>query len=473
MTFTHDDIQARLIEFLYGELDGEARAAFDVHVAGCQRCRSEVAAFEQTRAAARAVVRAPLAEPVPAAVLSRVMEAAMRAAGERASATVNRDAVRAQVARAGGDTPRWLAWLRAHWTFPVLTTAAAMGALLLFRETIFREARRPLGDATMEKLAPKPAPPPSVAEVPKTVAPDLDKERRADDKRRAPEVTARNRGSSPGRVSADGVEGLSERKAKGAIGAIRKKEENAAAKASASPDSIGFGGGKREQPALARDDLDDLLTGAIKESGQRQRPNDQRETRLPAKSAPIEREVPIDVSEGLAPPPPSVARKPTTGPPPSGAPRAPAAPAAEEAAEEDSPKSRPSVVSGASEAEREASPRASRAKKMRKGFESAEADAPVSVSEPGARSSGASAPTSSASQPAGDPVAVLVDRAEKLMVARRWAQAAAAYRDLLQRFPQHAAVPTWRRRLAAAQVAAAQDQNQPGGSGFATPPPPR
>lgn len=156
MMFTHDDIEERLIDFLYGDLDAEARAAFDAHIDACDRCRSEVRAFEQTRATARAVVRAPLADAVPAAVRARVLEAASRATAERTVA--NKALVSKPGARDPRGVSRWSAWFRARWTLPMFATVAAMGALLLVRETIFREAHRPLGANPPGELSPKPEP---------------------------------------------------------------------------------------------------------------------------------------------------------------------------------------------------------------------------------------------------------------------------------------------------------------------------
>ena len=83
------------------------------------------------------------------------------------------------------------------------------------------------------------------------------------------------------------------------------------------------------------------------------------------------------------------------------------------------------------------------------------------------RASSAAAPSTvpeaSAGAAATDPVPALVEHAEKLMAARRFKDAATAYRELLRRFPNHAAVPSWRKRLATAEAADAAT--------FAAPPP--
>jgi hypothetical protein len=67
-----------------------------------------------------------------------------------------------------------------------------------------------------------------------------------------------------------------------------------------------------------------------------------------------------------------------------------------------------------------------------------------------------------------DPAVALSDRAAKLLAARRFSEASAAYRDLLRRFPKHPSAPLWRARLAASDAAGGSDT-----SGFAAPPAPK
>src|SRR5438445_13370176 len=81
MAMTHEQIDEQMVDFLYGELPADARAAFEAHVAGCERCRREVESFGQVRAVARTV----LDEEPPARVHDAVMRAARQAA---AAATV-------------------------------------------------------------------------------------------------------------------------------------------------------------------------------------------------------------------------------------------------------------------------------------------------------------------------------------------------------------------------------------------------
>lgn len=46
-----------------------------------------------------------------------------------------------------------------------------------------------------------------------------------------------------------------------------------------------------------------------------------------------------------------------------------------------------------------------------------------------------------------------VERANRLFTEGRWAEAAAAYRELLRRDPNNAEAPRWRQRMAVAEAA--------------------
>ncbi|MBC8132861.1 MAG: zf-HC2 domain-containing protein, partial [Deltaproteobacteria bacterium] len=157
MTFTHENIQQHLIDFLYGDLDADARVAFEAHLATCSQCRDEVGALQETRSVARQVVRAPLAQAIPPGVHARIMDAAKKSVSPAAS-------------------PGWVARLRAWWTLPLsatmFATVAAVGVLLLGRETIFREARRPLGENPSAAGAPKAES--AKAESPKAESPEAE-----------------------------------------------------------------------------------------------------------------------------------------------------------------------------------------------------------------------------------------------------------------------------------------------------------
>src|SRR5438270_10594631 len=95
MAMTHEQIDEQMVDFLYGELPADARAAFQAHVAGCERCRREVESFGRVRAVAHTL----LDEAPPA----RAHDAILRAAREApASAAVGvAAAAAASVKKAG------------------------------------------------------------------------------------------------------------------------------------------------------------------------------------------------------------------------------------------------------------------------------------------------------------------------------------------------------------------------------------
>src|SRR3569832_1181570 len=148
MTFTHDDIRERLVDYLYGQLDGDARAAFQAHLDTCPARREEVGGAERARVVAREVVRRPLGDAVPERVRARAFEAARAAAARPRGLPVQE---KPQAAAVEG----WFGRQRRRWTrtFPTFVTVVAMAVFLLVRATIFREAKSPLGEERSRELA--------------------------------------------------------------------------------------------------------------------------------------------------------------------------------------------------------------------------------------------------------------------------------------------------------------------------------
>jgi anti-sigma factor RsiW len=70
----------RLLEYVYGELDAEARAAFATHLEGCERCKAELGAWERVRGAVKGAL--PTVEP-PAAALGPLHAQLLHAAAQR------------------------------------------------------------------------------------------------------------------------------------------------------------------------------------------------------------------------------------------------------------------------------------------------------------------------------------------------------------------------------------------------------
>lgn len=554
MTFSHDQIRDHLVDFLAGDLAGEARAAFEAHVAGCETCRGQVRGFEQTRRLAREVVRAPLAEAVPSRVRARVLEAAAAAARQpHVKTTVTASAQAAASARKPGWLARWFDRKTVRWTFPTFATVAAMAAFLLVRETVFREAKRPLSEVPEARVAPPAAsdptglsgvPSPSAvpsdsAETdPKTNSPEArapmeaasqnGKHHRSWDRSRA--LRASSGGAPPAAARPMTIDDLS-------VGAIDRKRaperEEATGRGAGlakvdGADKFAGGGkpaasravasrsapspkkaaekdaGKAADSAAARvpvkgsrdilDDLDNLdssIEGSTGSSGRRDRAADKDEG--PASGAPKKRSA-LSFDEGaeldrvpVAPRPSVHAGAPSSSdlspsrrpaderafavppPAPRPAPTVTSSRAPGKAILDDGVSSAAPPPAAARAAVPSAEPPAPREAKKAK----AQAAPSIAPSAPASASKTPSAAPSSerasaAQAPASDPVPLLVDRAEKLMVARRFSEAAAAYRELLRRFPGHVSVPAWRKRLATADAAAAGD-----GTGFASPPPSR
>ena len=75
MVMSCQDVSARMLELIYGELGDDERATLETHIAGCADCRAEREGFERTRA----VARQALDEPVPARARAAILAAAAAA----------------------------------------------------------------------------------------------------------------------------------------------------------------------------------------------------------------------------------------------------------------------------------------------------------------------------------------------------------------------------------------------------------
>jgi hypothetical protein len=154
------DVSARMMELLYGELSGDDRAVVEAHLAGCPSCRAELAGFESTRAAAR---RALDADRPPAGAHQAILRAAAAAVAAKQPKPIE----------ARGVPPRpsfWERW-RARWTLPTFATIGAV-AVVVLASKVFLEpdktvelGRRALQPAPVEA----PAAPQKAAEPQATV----------------------------------------------------------------------------------------------------------------------------------------------------------------------------------------------------------------------------------------------------------------------------------------------------------------
>src|SRR2546423_15723620 len=114
MAMNCEDVSAQMMELLYGELRGDARARLDAHVAGCARCRAELDGFQKTRA----VARRGLDEAPPARAHAAIMQAA----------AAHLAAQPRPAARPAPAPERVSFWgrLRGRWAFPTLATVGAV-----------------------------------------------------------------------------------------------------------------------------------------------------------------------------------------------------------------------------------------------------------------------------------------------------------------------------------------------------------
>ena len=126
-----EDVSARMVELLYGELPADARSGVDAHVAGCARCRSELEGLEKTRAVTRRALDESPPPRARAEILRRAAEhlAAQQPAAAAAAAAIVPAGKAKQAAEP--EQARFWDWLRSRWTLPSLATVGAVALLVI------------------------------------------------------------------------------------------------------------------------------------------------------------------------------------------------------------------------------------------------------------------------------------------------------------------------------------------------------
>ena len=495
MAMTHEQIDEQMVDFLYGELPADARAAFEAHVAGCERCRREVESLGQVRAVARTV----LDDAPPARVHDAILRAAREAAAPAKEA--KKEARKVEPARAS----LW-DWLRGKWAFPALATVGALtvfilGSRLFLNPNTARELGRPAPvsepaastpvperrmDPTGALRAVEPAAPAAPAVVPAPAEPPASDEapartahvrrRLAAEAKTAQSDGARSAGSAlfgHGGAARPGAASLKDDPLDGVIGSgvgAREKSSKrddllegiggpprdkapaaggtgyaeppppAAEKPQANADFASGGGGKSKKKSIrAFEDLESNVDSV----------------RAKEEAAPVESRA----EKGRAyaqPPPPAAAPAPSpryAEPPPSKA----------AAAESDSYAADDSAEL-AKAAPRPAAKPQSRVSRGSGAAPAAAAPPPVPASAPVAASRARPRAEEAESGSVAEEQSVhetLGQRAERLFTQGRWAEAAIAYRDLLRQQPNSPDAERWRRRLAAARAAVATGRPPP------------
>ncbi len=439
MTFNHDDIRERLVDFLYGELDDGPRAAFDAHLKACDACRGDVARAEQARGIGRAVARAPLGDAVPPGVRARALAAAHAAANAKAVAVRESRSAREPASGRGTGTdavrgPSWFERLRRRWAVPVFSTfatVAALAVLLLARGTIFREAQHPLGERTLDDLASKrvaaPASPPHEPRAPSM-------------------LEGTNDGREP---AAERPAAKRERKR----GDRTRRDRNEVLPPARPTDSL--------MAQSSESELDGQVHVLGKAGAASTR-------RTGAQSQPAQESL-----DGDAPAPPSYGAGPAAAARSSAQPKPePPSGTASAVAADSSSAPRPRGFATPGPAVNPSAPSPAGEKPTATGAPLASPTSGAVRSNP-AKKSASRASEAATGAPAGSPAdvpadttATLVERGEAAMAAHRWNEAAAIYHQLLRSYPRDAAAQAWHGKLAAAEAAVAAE-----GSPFASPPP--
>jgi hypothetical protein len=394
-----DDVDARMLDLLYGELPEGERAAIQAHLdsdaGGCDRCRRELAELRVTRAQARQV----LDEAPPARAHAAILRAAEAAAAGRARV------VPSVTPAARGS---WWERHRSRWTFPTLATIGAV-AIFLLANKIFLEPEKTY-ERGRQGLVPAAAPAPA-APVPAAEAPATNE----------PAPSADPEAAQPAKP--------------GAGEAIK-----------------GSGSGADDRPMRA-----------VPPSHRRTNPPRPQDQAGPIHSVTrAEHAAEADLEDkaldrSFAPPPPPRIAQPAPAAPSAPAKKsisasddleelmddrgrgggAPANPATDARAKAAAAHSRAEEDSAATGAPRANAPKARR----RVDEEAAEQPLEATTDE--------AAPAGQLRRQDGTAVA----QADRLFAAGRWVEAANAYRELLRRDPRNPDAPRWRKRLAAAQAA--------------------
>ncbi len=433
MASSCQDVSARVMELLYGELSGDDRAALEAHLAGCASCAAELAAFQSTRAVAR---RALEGDEPPA----RAHQAILRAA---AAAVAAKEAKPTGARLVAPQPSFWERW-RARWTLPTFATIGAV-AVVVLASKVFLEpdktvelGRRALQSAPAEAPAtpPVPGPPAEPQATPREATQNEDEQ--AKEGRPAP-AEKKRQDEAPERLQPPVANNAPARSIAAAPAAQRRR---------AAPDGFGALGltkgggatsaGRAKAPAAGGVSFEDDLAAPP-----------------PAGLKPTKRE--------FAPPPPPLVE-----------PARPSTSAANQMRERDTeaqaleetdapPPNPPRGALGHVAASAGAAPPAVHAKAEASAkTESKKAEIP---SDMDSLEADAKSETGAESRPVAEsPVA----RANRLFAQGQWGAAARAYRELLRRDPHNRDAARWRQRLAASEEAASAQA-----PAVASPPPPR
>ncbi len=422
-----EDVSARMMDLLYGEVPADERATLEAHVAGCARCRAELAGFQATRAAAR---RALDADAPPA----RAHEAILRAA----AAAVAAKEAQPIAARPVPARPPFWERLRARWTLPTFATVGAV-AIVVLASKVFLEPEKTveLGRQTVHSApaetpaAPAGQPRPEAQGAAKAARPAETRDLLKDEIEPVQQPSA---DKAPARSTASAEPPRERKRAAPAEGVAGL--------------TFGKGSGAPTRHKAASSTLDGLAeesegaASAPKPSKREFAPPPPPRAEPPSAPAAVEKQSLVDEIRMNAGPVPGragggrLSSGAGAAPPPAHA----AAKAKKASAPTDEFKDMDRAAAAAPASASAPPPPAS-------------PPAPVAAQMEAKEARRSDAKTEAKPAPTESPIA----RADRLFSEGRWAEAARAFRELLRRDPRNADAARWRQRLAAAEAAIAPE----------------
>jgi anti-sigma factor RsiW len=455
-------VKEQLIDFLYGELPAEARSSFTEHLQGCPACKAEVASYQHTLGSTRAALGGPLLEEAPARVHLAVIEAAQAAAQKHVTPA------KVQGPSSQDDLGFFARLWRTPWFLPAFGAASIATVVFLVRVLKNPEVlpgQRPHSIEERSLVAPEPAPSPE------------------------PTMAAQPAAATAAAVEANADMNLDEAKRSSSTGRATKhaaaKEEMARVqapaglkrKASAEMQDLGSlklenpqAGAARQfveppppRPATKKSskDLDDLM-GGFKDA--EDAPPSARPMRAPAGGKPDRARGEEDRFQGKAEKAAGPAKdmllnepaadmaKPATHSPArsAGVPASAAAPAPAYAPSPAAPRMRDYPAESAASAPATSPPPAVKRKARVQSDEEGKGSAVVTDDDSAQETDHKKAKSGDKTGPSLDES---IRKAERLYASQDWGAAAAAYRDLISRFPGHKDAPRWRDRMNESNVA--------------------
>jgi hypothetical protein len=424
-------VKEQLVDYLYGELSVAARGAVVEHLRGCPGCHAEVASHERALHHARSALAGPLLQEPPARVRLAVLEAA-------------RTQARALRRAEGADRPGFFArLLRTPWVLPAF--GAVSVATVVFLVRVLKDP----------EVVPGQRPSPVLEESPPAAATPgvLPPQARPAEPAAAPpaEPAAAPRGAKATRPQEAGRHASAA--GSGAMGHAPARKMRAASADPLAGLAAGAGGGKKKgagsfaepPPRWASESKTDKLVDDLMGSVKDERP-------APAAEALLRPRASASRDEGRSFGRPPSLSKPSAEKKEAEAVLRQASSPAKVAAPEAAPAAAPPAPVAA--------PAPVYATDRHGDLDRKASEAPAAGEAADHEFAKAKAPSGGRSGPS---LEDSVRKAERLYASQDWTAAAAAYRDLLNRFPGHKDSGKWRERMNQSLVAEEQARKSESG----------